>query len=278
MPYSAEISRRNPSCIVFLLDQSGSMNEEYGLGNVSKAQGAANTINRFLQELILKCTKEGGVKDYFDIAIVGYGSKQQDASPLIGQKFVKLPWLAENPLRVEERMMKEEDGAGGVVEVKVKFRIWFEPVASSDTPMCKAMEFTYDLIKDWTASHRDAFPPMIFNITDGEATDGDPENTASKIKQLSTSDGDVLMYNCHISGTKASAILFPESEDELPADQFAKKLFRMSSTLPESIWKLAQKEGFNAGENSRGFAFNADLVLIADFLDIGTRVSREMLR
>lgn len=278
MPYSSEISRRNPGCIIFLLDQSGSMGERIGRGNVSKAKGAADAINRLLQELVLKCTKEEGVRDYFDIAIMGYGSREGYAGPLIGQKIVKLSWLAEHTLKIDERTRKEPNGAGGTVEVKVKFPVWFEPVASADTPMCRALELGYEWVKEWVTDHPDAFPPIVFNITDGEATDGDPEPNAKKVMELSTSDGNVLMFNCHISSTKAPPVLFPANENELPRDEFAKKLFRMSSTLPEPILNLAAKEGFDVKEKSRGFAFNADLVQLIDFLDIGTRVSRELLR
>lgn len=278
MPYSAEISRRNPGCILFFLDQSGSMREEFGEGNITKAKGAADAINRLLHELVLKCTKEEGVRDYFDIAIIGYGSDKGYAGPLIGQKFVKLSWLADHTLRIEERTKKEPDGAGGLVEAKVKFPVWFDPVASADTPMCKALELGYEWIKEWTATHPNAFPPIAFNITDGEATDGDPEKIAEKIMELSTSDGKVLLFNCHISSIKASPIFFPQNEEELPKDELAKKLFRMSSILPQPILNLAKKEGFAVNEKSRGFAFNADLVHLISFLDIGTRVSRELLR
>lgn len=278
MPYSAEISRRHPGCIIFFLDQSGSMAEKFGEGTISKASGAADAINRLLQELILKCTKEDGVRDYFDIAIIGYGSSVGFAGPLVGQKFVKPSWLADNPLRIEERLKKEPNGAGGLVEVKVKFPVWFDPVSSADTPMCKALELGYEWLKEWVTNHSEAFPPIVFNITDGEATDGDPENIAKEIMKLSTSDGNVLMFNCHISSTKATPILFPEGEEELPSDDLAKKLFKMSSILPKPILNLAKKEGFAVKENARGFAFNADLVHLIRFLDIGTRVSRELLR
>lgn len=273
MPYSKEVSRRNPSAIMFLLDQSGSMNEGFGTASGTKAQGAADAINRLLQELILKCTKEEGIRDYFDVAVVGYGSSQDYAGPLIGQRFVKLSWLGQHPRKIEERTRKEPDGAGGIVETRVKFPIWFDPVASSDTPMCKALELAYDWVRDWVASHNDAFPPMIFNITDGGATDADPEDAAKRIMALSTSDGNVLMFNCHISGTSESEILFPESEEELPADELARKLFRMSSLLPQRVIELAQKENLSVEQNSRGFAFNADLVHLIRFLDIGTRVT-----
>jgi hypothetical protein len=38
--------------------------------------------------------------------------------------------------------------------------------------------------------------------------------------------------------------------------------------------EAAKAEGFAAGPQSRGFVFNADLVSIVRFLDIGTRVAQ----
>ncbi|MBW7886468.1 MAG: VWA domain-containing protein, partial [Caldilineaceae bacterium] len=36
---------------------------------------------------------------------------------------------------------------------------------------------------------------------------------------------------------------------------------------------IAQQEGYTVSENSRGFVFNADMVSLIKFLDIGTRPS-----
>ena len=63
MAYSAEISRTNPSCFLFLIDQSGSMGDSFGAGesSMTKANGVADAINRLLQNLVIKCAKEEGV-------------------------------------------------------------------------------------------------------------------------------------------------------------------------------------------------------------------------
>ncbi len=47
----------------------------------------------------------------------------------------------------------------------------------------------------------------------------------------------------------------------------------MSSLLPDPLREAAAREGFDVSANSRGFAFNADLVELIRFLDIGTRPS-----
>ena len=129
MPYSAEISRANPSCFQFLIDRSGSMFETFG--GKTKADAVADAINRLLQNLTIKCAKSEGVRDYYEVGVIGYGSKVGPAfgGPLAGRHLVPISQVAQAPTRVEERVKKVSDGAGGLVDQKIKFSIWFEAVA-----------------------------------------------------------------------------------------------------------------------------------------------------
>jgi hypothetical protein len=50
MPYTAELSRTNPTSLIFLIDQSSSMAEAFGAQpEKPKADGVADSINRLLQ-------------------------------------------------------------------------------------------------------------------------------------------------------------------------------------------------------------------------------------
>ena len=73
--------------------------------------------------------------------------------------------------------------------------------------------------------------------------------------------------------TPVATIGIRGTEDGLP-DDFSRLLFRMSSLLPQRLQEAANSDGIPAGAGARGFVFNADLVSIIRFLDIGTRVSR----
>lgn len=75
MAYTAEISRTNPGCFIFLVDQSASMSDPMGIGEVTqqRAEVVSDAINRLLTELSVKCAKEEGVRDYFHVAVIGYG-------------------------------------------------------------------------------------------------------------------------------------------------------------------------------------------------------------
>src|SRR5215212_8599769 len=174
MPYTAEISRTNPTCLVFLIDQSSSMDGPFGgQPGKKKSEGVADAINRLLQNLVLKCAKSTGVRDYFHVGVIGYGA---DVKPVLvgtslGRPLLPISVVANAPLRVEQRTRKVDDGAGGLIERPFRFPGGF------------------------VAAHPDCFPPLVVNLTDGQPTDSNPMNAAQALKGLKSSDGSVLMLN-----------------------------------------------------------------------------------
>lgn len=276
MPYSAEISRATPTCFVFVVDQSASMDDLIG-GELrqKKSEVVADAINRLLFELTLRCAKEEGVRDYFHIAVLGYGGSTVTSAfsgPLSGRDLVPISEIAESPARLEERVKKVSDGAGGLVEQKVKFPIWLDAKCGGGTPMVQALTRADDLVAAWTEAHPAGFPPVVLHLTDGESTDGDPTDIATTIRSELTTDGNVLLFNLHVSSTGGSPISFPASESVLP-DQFSRLLFTMSSLLPSAMRALAGSQGHGVAEGSKGFVYNADVAGIVQFLEIGTRAS-----
>lgn len=276
MSYEAEVSRSNPSVFLFLVDTSGSLLDPFGgeKGAKRKAEGVSDAINRLLQNLSIKCSKSEGIRNYYDVGVLSYGKKVQPAfgGALAQKALVPISEVANNPARIEERSKQIDDGTGAVLEDKVKFPVWFSPQAAGPTPMCGALKKACETLEPWVAAHQWSFPPVVINITDGESTDGDPTADSERLRGLHTEDGNVLLFNCHISSNNSPSVLFADVEEGLP-DQFAKMLFNMSSILPDNIRDGAQREGFDVSEQSRGFAFNADLVELIRFLDIGTRPS-----
>jgi hypothetical protein len=165
-----------------------------------------------------------------------------------------------------------DDGAGGIITRKIKFPIWFEPQAKGFTPMGQALSLAHKILSAWVNSHQNSYPPIVINITDGEATDTGPVPQAEALCSLATFDGNVLLFNCHISNRPVAPIIFPDGDGELP-DDLARTLFSVSSPLPVSLRDMARNENVVIGDTARGFAFNADLVELIRFLDIGTRSS-----
>ena len=94
---------------------------------------------------------------------------------------------------------------------------------------------------------------------------------AAALRAVASQDGNVLLFNLHISASGEKPILFPSSESGLP-DDHARLLFRMSSSLPPAMLRQAQILEMAVSPGAVGFGFNADMASVITFLDIGTRV------
>lgn len=275
MTYEAQISRGSPTAFLFVVDQSGSMSDKMVSGK-SKAEFVADALNRTLMNLVTRCTKAEGVRDYFDVGVLGYGGNGvgNGFSGALGSSVLNpISAIELNPVRVEDRKRKMDDGAGGILETSVKFPVWFEPKANGGTPMREALTRAAEELVAWCDAHPDCYPPTVLHVTDGESSDGDPEEIATHLNRIRTNDGEVLILNIHVSSLGSDAIRFPSSSSGLP-DAYAQLLFRMSSQLPEHLIRFAQEKGHTVSIESRGFMFNAEAAEIVDFFDIGTRASQ----
>jgi len=272
MPYQAEISRENPTCILFVIDQSGSMDEITDAGR-SKAAFVADVLNKTLYTLITSCSKSDGVRNYFDVGVIAYAGTNVISGfggTLSGEIVHPIQAISENTLRVEERKRKTDDGAGGIVELKTKFPVWFDPKSEGGTPMRAALSKTIETVGGWCEQHPGSYPPTILHVTDGQSTDGAPEEMADGLRRISTKDGQALLFNLHINTAAGLEIVFPTTDAPL-LDEYSRMLFRMSSPLPEHLAKFAGDKGYLIADGSRGFIFNGDPQCVVDFFEIGTR-------
>lgn len=290
MAYTADISRTNPACFLFLVDQSGSMSKPLaGEQGQIKMDMAADAINRCIRSTIERCSRGVDINDYFYIGIIGYRTDRNN-TPIINsvlpETSVDQPLLALSEVnrvtRYEERVVKVSDNAGGVIDIPQEIPKWLDAHAESGTPMCRALEVAYQAAEGWVDNFPNSFPPIVINVSDGEASDAkdpdDPARLAQRIKDLTTEDGNVLLFNIHLSEERESAVRFPDSEDLLPrGDRHASLMFRMSSVLPDSSRALASEgREFPVGEHARGYVFNADLADLVMFLEIGTRAASNL--
>ena len=87
------ISSTNPCLLVYLIDQSGSMDGKFGNASHAKAIEVANAINETIYEVGLRCI-EGSeqVKNRFEIAVIGYG-KDEDHVQSAGEGQLKNKWV-----------------------------------------------------------------------------------------------------------------------------------------------------------------------------------------
>ncbi len=273
MTHTAEISRTNPTCFVILIDQSSSMNEVIaGRNGQRKSELVAEELNRLLSELSVRCARGEEIRDFFHVAVIGYGATVGSVfgGLLADGELVPISVVAEHPLRVEERRRQVTDASGSVIERPYKLACWVDPVANGHTPMTEAMEIAHDIVEEFIGRYPGCFPPVVLNLTDGASTDGDPADAADAIRALASLDGNVLLFNLHISASGGQAIAFPDEDTALP-DGYAHALFEMSSELPFSMRMYAVELGHPVSHRSRGFVYNADASSLVQFLDIGTR-------
>ena len=130
-----------------------------GESNRTKADSVGDAINRLLQNLVLKCAKEEGVRDFYHVGVIGYGVRVASAfsGSLAGRDLVPISEIANMPARIEERSKKEDDGAGGLIDRSIRFPIWFDPIANGSTPMCQALVQARSVVQGWSLSTPDAF-------------------------------------------------------------------------------------------------------------------------
>ena len=278
--YERDISRRDPGCVVFLLDRSDSMKSTWVNSHETLAEGAARVLNEILLELLFTSQGEPGkARHYFDVGIFGYGVRPvaggEGVEPafggkLAGQPLVALPDLRDNPIAVRETPSVDQGAPPSRVPV------WVEPVHGYRTPMCQAVAVAGAHVYEWANAHPDSFPPIIINITDGFVTD-DPyqgvslADWAERLTGIKTQDGPALLFNVFLAPTtEGEPKMLPDSGAGLPEPGPA--LFQISSVLPAPMVASAVAEGYPVTANSRGLAFNADPRTLVKFLRIGTRV------
>jgi hypothetical protein len=278
MSYTAEISRRNPSCLLFLVDRSASMEDPFGDGLKRKCDGVAESLNRMLYELAIKCAKEEGIRNYYDVGVIGYGATVESAfnGELAGRSLLPIADVANHPARLEERAKPSSGNAAPPARKTIRVPVWFDPVAIGGTPMTQAFGLAASVLRGWLDAHPDAYPPTVVHITDGESTDGDPTGAMQAITKMYTTDGNVVLFNVHISGDpRAKPQKFPSSADGLP-NAYARMLYGNASFLTPFMTATARQLGLTVDDDARAFVLNADLALLTAALDIGTRAANPL--
>jgi len=281
MSYQREISRDHKACVLFLLDQSFSMTETLGRSSRRKCDELALAVNRWLHNMAIRASGDEGIRDWMDVGVIGYRTDQAAnpiiapalTGPLAGRTLVSITDVGNHPARIDTSIQQIlDDETGEMLEVPSDDPIWIDPVAEGSTPMCHVLHHAHGILSQWIAQHQHSFPPIVVHISDGESQDGDPIPYAEAVRALATSDGNVLLLNCHLSMAAEQSCLFSIHEAEL-SDPLAKVLLRMSSVLPEPLLRSAIAEGYAKGAGARGMAFNADMAVLIKFLDMGTRAA-----
>ncbi len=220
--YTQSITRSHRTAFILAIDCSGSMAERivFHGRSMRKADAVAQVANRLLFELTERARRTDGIRDYYDVAVPGYSGR--GGKPLLGERpeflsVVEIDRMAPAPATVQGEY-RLPDGSTALLD-ELPVPAWIVPEAQGETPMYDALLHVRDLAAEWTQRPENAgsFPPVVFNITDGEATDCNDEELLGicrRIRSLRTDDGSVLLINIHIaSGCGQRALLFPTADE-----------------------------------------------------------------
>lgn len=277
--HSQEITRRHRSAMIIVLDRSGSMQEQvnYGLRPTTKASILAHTANALVTELIDRCRRTDALRDYYDVAVVGYGNNEVEM--LLGSEgFLSVVELDRHRPQSRIQTFEEQLPNGEWAMVEHHYTEWFKPKAEGNTPMYEAMLSVRDLVTRWCAAseNRESFPPVVIHITDGEASDCDHReliDVCNQIKRQATTDGETLMLNIHIStNTRLQPLVFPMPDELVGADSFAQTLAECSSVMPAAFDEhIRELRGLMATPPFLGLGYNASVIDLLSIINIGSR-------
>ena len=280
IPYTAQITRNTPTAFIFLIDQSVSMKRTTSLNGetMSLAEAVARIVNNQINELVLRCVKMGDTRHYYDIAVIGYGEKAYSGwqGELEGRDFVSPEELKNHPYtKIVTR--KETRTRKGLQIKEVEQVQWVSARHDGNwTHVHKAFEKAKTLLDSWLAEHHehDCYPPTIINVTDGVFNGTTRENLiqqANELKAMFTNDGNILLWNIHITPDHIEQILLPVSKEELKSDKYSELLYDMSSLLPERYNRpISDLRVDNTNERHVAMTTNTDMSTLIQLMDIGT--------
>lgn len=278
--YTAQITRSTPTAFIFMIDQSVSMGRTTNLNGetITLSEAVARIVNQQINELVLRCVKNSEVRHYYDIAVIGYGEDAYCAwkGELEGRGFVSPEELDQHPYKTITIREWKKTRRGHVVKEVQKIQ-WVEARHTGNwTHLHKAFDLAKELLDEWMEKYgtKNCYPPTIINITDGEfngTTKGALLQQANEIKSEFTNDGNVLLWNIHVTPNTGERLLFPVNKGELGANEYAKLLFDMSSLLPERYANdVAKLRSVVDDKRFVAMATNTEMSTLIQLMDIGT--------
>lgn len=248
------------------------------MGNrkMSKAQALTIISSALITELIDRCRRTDGLRNYYDIAIVGYGDDKVEM--LLGDEgFVAIDALARRttiPLTLQYELQQEEQ----VKVIEQTIPAWFEDKAEGNTPMYEALLRVKELVEEWCGreQNRESFPPIVINISDGEISDGsygEMMDITSLIRRQATNHGNTLLLNIHLeSNSDLHSLIFPTEQELIGATTAMQMMAEASSSMPEIFnAEIIKLKGGGAKPPFKAMGYNANILEVISIMNIGSR-------
>ena len=279
--YNQPITHKARTAIVFIIDCSMSMRQGAKIGNLvrTKIEIISLICNMMIDELVLRATRGDKVRNYYDIAVLGYSrGRVESLLPGEGDGFVAIDRLVEMMPMPKTLDIEQQDGDGNTITAPITLHEWIKPRAAGSTPMHEALAHVHMLVDEWCRNldNRYSFPPIVFHITDGGCSDADEPallDIAKRITDTHTEDGNTLLFNIHLSSDIWNDYheLFPNAKKFTSDRPDRTILFKMSSIVPKQLEHLvAYLLGLKHRGPYRCVAFNSSPVDLLSILNIGT--------
>lgn len=278
--YDKQINHNNRTAFVIAVDCSTSMREMITFNSqyMSKADAVALVCNYMIDELMSRATRSEGVRDYYDIAVIGYsGEGVRSLLPSAESGFISIRNLAHFKPEPEQYSYTLCAPNTPNTSVSITLHPWIKATAVGSTPMYEALIYIREMVEKWcnNRDNHNSFPPMVFNITDGECSDGSSEDLireAERITELKTTNGNVLLMNIHLSTYQSERCeAMPSNYRFTTQCPYKSTLFHMSSILPQNMEPLiAELIGSRFDGPYRCVAFNASMNELLMILNIGS--------
>ena len=277
--YNQEITRKHRAAFVLLLDRSMSMQQIVRFGHMvaTMSEVVAYTANTLITEFIDRCRRSDGIRDYYDVAVLGYCNHRVE-NLLSEDGFISIKKLADRMPRITNVAFESELDDGSRLLTNHRQHRWVEPLAEGNTPMYEALLHARNLVEEWCEQeqNQESFPPIVINITDGEptdCTDNDLLDVCTLIKRTATANGNTLLINIHIcSNNNLQSTIFPMPEELTRASDKVRLLADCSSTMPQALdTAIHELKGLGAMPPYIGLGYNATVVELLSMINIGSR-------
>ena len=146
--------------------------------------------------------------------------------------------------------------------------------------MNDAFRTVTNLVRGWCRrrANVDSFPPLVFNITDGQFTDASTEEmlrSAERLTSTGTTDGNTLLMNIYYATPneirRERGFFLHPSNMPLPEARGLEELNRMASEIPEVLYR--RLENYIEPHHRPPFkalCYNSSPEELINFLSIGT--------
>ena len=232
--YNALATAGTPAFIVYLLDVSGSMAQMMPENDgifLRKIDHVNSSLYLLLSAMVSRSMKGAGmISPRYRICLIAYSTQTKELFP--DSDIVTIEkWAAAGVPLLQPTDQTDTAGAFKKAKAILEREI---PKLPPGSPA-----------------------PFVCHLTDGVYTFDDPEPVAQEIMQMSTADGPVLVENIYIANNLTNSPVgnvcqWPGvvAESEL-TNEYAKKLFRMSSPIPRSLQQYMAEQNYAISENAK---------------------------